>query len=453
MKLIRTVCCFTKWFHLLGQGCYSTFLDTSATSGSFHRLHKSLKYVPCALMLTLTTVLTVLSVHFSIYQQNFGSKTGYTLYIVGAINSVTIVFTSLFTSIVHFDSFRLLFMQVNDMEQAIKKDFKLDYQAFRRYFLKKMLIICISTFVPIAVVMWLKVPTWKLPYFTFILLRALAALSIIHCLFYICLYDFLLKSFVKYVDERGTNTLLSMSVHIRDAKFLKNEFNHYKMLHFKLWTIGKTIKQIFGWPLTVILFQSFIYALFSMYYTLIVSFAKGFDTDMLRKFSECSLMIQGKSHLPNVSVHRSGPAGNFVAMLVSVVILINTCHYCTVSVNSAPKNVLLLPVNIRLLSHFHISENRFGEKYWKDAVLAYRRHKNSICKRWTLVAGQILGPVDYCKRICYHQPTIDGQCNVFLILSIKRILAKTKNVFFYLQLATALCTYVVIFFQFHVDAI
>lgn len=93
----------------------------------------------------------------------------------------------------------------------------------------------------------------------------------------------MLKSFVEYVDKRGTNTLLDLAVHIRRTKLLKSEFNHYKLLHFKLWKTGKTIKQIFGWTLTVILFQNFLYGLCCVYYSLIVLAANGVCAEMLRK--------------------------------------------------------------------------------------------------------------------------------------------------------------------------
>lgn len=240
-------------------------------------------------MLMVTLFLTVLSCRYMQDHYSLGSKTGYILFVIGVVSSNVIIFTSVIQSIWHSSSFAMLFAQINDIEQASKRDYTFDFQAFRRYFLKYLLIICGTCLLPVIVVLVSKLTNWTgyLVLLSFLLLRSLSLLSIIHCLFYVGLYDFMLKSFVKYVDDRGTNTLLDMAVHLRGTKFLKSEFNHYKLLHFKLWKTGQTIKHIFGWTLTVILFQNFMYGLFCVYYSLIVLGMHGICSEMLRKLRKC----------------------------------------------------------------------------------------------------------------------------------------------------------------------
>lgn len=256
--------------------------------GSRRRCHKSLNYLPCAVILIVTIFITIITCEFMVYHYSYGSRTGYILFVIGVAGSVSIVFTSVIQSVSHSSSFALLFAQINDIEQASKKDYTFDFQAFRRCFLKYIFIICGASFIPVLVVLLSKQPTWKsyIVLLTFLLLRMLSLLSIIHCLFYISLYDFMLKSFVKYVDERGKDTLLDMAVYIRSPKFLKSELNHYKLLHFKLWKAGQTIKNIFGWTLTIILFQNFMYGLFCVYYSLVVLSTRGVCAEMLRKSSK-----------------------------------------------------------------------------------------------------------------------------------------------------------------------
>lgn len=288
MKLTRTVGHFTKWFHILGQNCYPPFGEVLAIDGSRPRFHKSLNYLPCAVMLMVTIFITIITCELMVYHYNYGSRTGHILFVVGVTGSVATVFTSVIQSVLHSSSFALLFAQLNDIEQASRKDYTFDFHAFRRYFLKYIFIICGSSFLPVLVVLLSKQPTWKsyIVLLTFIFLRMLSLLSMTHCLFYLCLYDFMLKSFVKYVDERGKDTLLDMAVYIRSSKYLKSELNHYKLLHFKLWKAGQTIKNIFGWTLTIILFQNFMYGLFCVYYSLVVLSTRGVCAEMLRKLSE-----------------------------------------------------------------------------------------------------------------------------------------------------------------------
>lgn len=283
MKLTRAFCRFGKWFHILGQSCYPPLGETLITDSSCCRLQKLVDFIPCLVMLAVTTFLTIISCTFINYQEKFSSRIGSVLFVIGISTSISIVFTSVVQSVLHSSSFAMLFTQINDFERTITKDYLLNVQTFYRCFLKYLFIICGSSLLQVATVVRFKHLTWDQPILTSVILRTLSTLSTIHCLFYICLYDFMAKSFAKYVDDHGANTLQDTTGHIREEKFLKKEFDHYKLLHFKLWQIGNTIKQIFGWTLTVILFQNFVYGLSCVYYSLLVLFANGFDAEMLRK--------------------------------------------------------------------------------------------------------------------------------------------------------------------------
>lgn len=356
MKLTRTVCQFTKWFHILGQSCYPPFCEVLTTNRRGRRLRRSLNYIPCAVTLIVTIFLTAMSCKFMNYHYGLGSKSGYILFATGVLSSVSIIFTSVIQSISYSSSFALLLSQINDIKQASNKDYTFDFQAFRRCFLKYLSIILGSSSLPVMVVLLSRLsnPYSYIALLTFSLLRMVSLLSTLHCLFYISLYDFMLKSFVEYVDKRGTYTLLDLAVHIRRTKFLKSEFNHYKLLHFKLWKTGKTIKQIFGWTLTVILFQNFLSGLFCVYYSLIVLYANGVCAEMLRKSiwkKKCS-----SPYNTQIFIRQLGPMFNFVDMVTSVAILINACHYCTILVNSTSKETNSL---IILLWYFYFRKSNY----------------------------------------------------------------------------------------------
>lgn len=238
-------------------------------------------------MLLLTTLLTLLCFNYVVNDLSYRFESNYLLFWTGILSTASVVFTSVILSSLHTTSFAQLFSQINAMDLDSQMNFIIDFPAFRRQFLKYLYIICVSCLMPVSVIV-ARPPNWAnfMVMSTFLSLRILSVLNVLHVLFYITLYDFMLKSFVQYVDGRGTNSMMDVTLHIGGARpqFLKTELNYYQMLHYELWKIGKTIKRIFGWTLTVILFQNFFYGLFCVYYALLVMGKRGICYEMLRKF-------------------------------------------------------------------------------------------------------------------------------------------------------------------------
>lgn len=290
MKLSASLLRFTKWFHIFGQSCYPPLTD-GGRSGSSRSFHIVLNYLPSFLVLLMTSAFTIIAiVDLIIYKKpsDHICGTGCIILIANLVITLISISTSIIQGALHSKSYELLFMQIADVEEVVRKEYVFDHKAFRSYFFKYAFVIIgsgLMTFIAAIMSSFAQNLTWKSFIFAifFLILRTVALMSKLQCVFYIGFYDFMLKSFVHYLSERGHNNLFDSVDHGRRNQSIKDELDHFKLLHFKLWTIGKTIKQIFGWALTVILFHNFVHALLCSFRVILTLDSRGISSDMLRK--------------------------------------------------------------------------------------------------------------------------------------------------------------------------
>lgn len=287
MKLTRALRHYTSWFHMLGLSCYPAFGEFSAKDGTCRRVHKSLNYMPSAVLLLLTAVLTIIKCVITFHGDSF-SSTGSVIVAGGLVSYVSTVFIAVGQSLLHSSQFAMLFTQINAVERSSRKNYNFNFYAFRRRYLQQV-IVNFAHFVP-PVVTFLASSSSNTNYFivtAFFTLRILTLLPVFHVLFYVDLLDQMLKTFGRYVEMQATTALTEMVDNLRGcrSKFAKNELKHYKLLHFKMWEVAQTMNSIFGWTLTAILLQYFISALYNVYFTLAKLGDEPNVVDVLRKLT------------------------------------------------------------------------------------------------------------------------------------------------------------------------
>lgn len=282
MKLTRTLRNYTKWFRIFGQSCYPPFYGELTTSGPYRYVHKMLNYLPSVVIVIADFALAIgCCVYLAVHYYS-GGEVGFTLITTNAISTMIAILVTVVQSVSHLSSYALLFTQIDDIERTANEEYVFDYQAFRSSVFRYFIIIGGAGSLPLAAVLISKLKFWA--NYTFpvlwVMLRILSLMSIVQCVFYLNLYNFLLKSFVEYVEVRGRSTSWSRAV-----DFVANEFFHYKLLHFKLCAMRKTIKKMFGWSLTVLLLQNFSLGLFCVFYMILTLDSHGLSREMFRKWS------------------------------------------------------------------------------------------------------------------------------------------------------------------------
>lgn len=283
MKLTRALRHYTKWFHIFGLSCYPPFGEVLSTNGPRRRVHKSLNYIPCVAIILLTTLLTAIRC-ISTFRDGRFTTTTYVIASIGLLSYVSTVFISVGQSVFHSSYFALLFTQINAIEQTSRKNYSFDFQAFSRNYQRQLYVISIACVSPSLLTYYLG-RSANVSYLLIVVsnfaLKFITLLPTYHALFYIDLLDQMLKSFAKYVDIQISTDDNPRRCHL---KFLKNELNHYKLLHFKLWEAGQSINNIFGWTLSTILIQHFVGSMFNVYFTLILIGEQADIHGVLRKY-------------------------------------------------------------------------------------------------------------------------------------------------------------------------
>lgn len=269
MTLKAVIFPYIKWFNILGQSSY----HYSDENGRFRDLYRFLKYVPCVIVLSVTFILTVLKSVIMLEAKSYGSA-GTVIVLFTNISYVSSVFISTSRSLLHSSCLTLLFTQVNSFEKLSRKSYTFDSRKFRRNYGRQVSVNIVVHIMPSLAPFFIRSITWR--FFSTMaisaVLRVLAFLPTYYVLFYINLFDQMLKSFAQYMNEQVNITIkvLAKEPSASCSTLLASELHHYKLLHFKLWEITQTINTVFGWTLVTIILQYFVMALNNMYYILIV---------------------------------------------------------------------------------------------------------------------------------------------------------------------------------------
>lgn len=286
MSFARVFGSFPKWFHILGQCSPSRIdqLSTSSASNHFQCVRNNvLKHIPVVVLLLLTSTVTVVVCWYSSFwdQLTYTLSSGFSKVInaqnaiILAVDSFTI-FIAAGQTIFLSPNFSQLFAQINNIEALSRKKINWDLHGLRRFLRHRMLFVCAGYLLPYSSILLSKPPTaTNLTLlsgdFT---LKTLTLISYFQVLFYIELFNHMLRSFVRYVETRAIKTTVAsvMAIYSRgsDEKFLQLEMHYFKLLHFNLWEFAQSINYLFGWILVIFILHHFVFIVFIFFHTCVV---------------------------------------------------------------------------------------------------------------------------------------------------------------------------------------
>lgn len=356
MKLVQFLSGYVKWFHIMGQSSYS-YSDgfVVANRDSQYRI---LNYAPSVVLLIVTTLLTsvtyILMIDYSTY-----NRLGYPVVAMNASTQLLTMAVAVGQSIFHSSYFVELLSQIRVVDQMEQQKLVIDLPSFRRSLLKRFILTCTSYLFALLLTFIIKPVTLgnAVVFMCLFLLRSFTVLILFHMLFYIDLFDCIIRAYVQYVDKQATAITTAAAVpllNIRDGDIrnLMSEFSFIKFMHLHLWEISQTINNLFGWPLVVICLQYFLYAIYCVYFSLILMISPNASVAEILRNSNVfikkirTLKVEHPLHaiggeillnlFPRQLIRADsffpGPICNFLSAVISTTILINACHYCTIQV-------------------------------------------------------------------------------------------------------------------------
>lgn len=290
MRLARALYQFTKWFHFLGQSCYSSF-DAFPPATNANRNSHSPNLIPSVALLTLivTATITTWSTIFLYAPPKFV----HSVVIIICVSSMTFtILIAMSQSISRREQFAELIQQINMMETLTRTRFTINFRAFRRYYLRQIIIIfvsCIFAFVGTLTLRPIE-PGELTITLTVVALRFVTLITVFHLLFYICLFHYIARAFVEYVEKQAnsfehsaTTTFLPPQWGALDARNLIIELDYFKLIHFVLWEISDLINKVFGWTIAAVILHLSLYFIYNVYFALVLLFAPKFESESMRK--------------------------------------------------------------------------------------------------------------------------------------------------------------------------
>lgn len=285
MKLARALQQFTKWFHILGQNCYSSFDSISPAY--------TINFIP-SITLLVTMMTTAVATCLFMFYFTRNTFLDY-LIIVLCISSLTFtVFIAVIQSISLRGHFEQLFQQINVIDLLTRNRFTINLSAFRRYYLRQIFTISASCFAALCGTLILR-PAHRSDMTTtmaVVCLRFVTLITMFHLLFYVCLFQHIVRAFVRYVEIQATapsttsmaNTnVLPIRKRGPSAKNIIIELNYFKLIHFNLWEICDTMNKVFGWSFTAILLQVSTYAIYNVYFAFVLLITPKLANEPLRE--------------------------------------------------------------------------------------------------------------------------------------------------------------------------
>lgn len=273
MNLTRALCQFTKWFHVLGQSSYSSI-------DAFSQSPYVANFLPSIALLTLMVSAAITACYLILrYTQN--TFLNYVV-IVLCVSSMTFtVFIAVSQSIFYRVHYVKLYQRINTFELLIRNRFSINFPAFRRYYLRQISIVLISCISALMGTLLLRPDNLSdlTTTLTVATLRFVTLITVCHLLFYVCLFQYLVRAFVDYVEIHAITSSQSTATDINvipiqrrrmDTRNIIIELNYFKMIHFVLWEISDSINQVFGWTIVAVLLQLCFYAIYNVYFAFLL---------------------------------------------------------------------------------------------------------------------------------------------------------------------------------------
>lgn len=267
MEFGRSLDKFIRWFYICGLSCYPSFAGFLSRKTKKNRW---MRYIPTGSLIALS-IITSVGTYIYLTINRPACKAYFMISYITA-PTITVLFCALQVFFLS-PSFARISSQINTFERWSRKMFLIEPVAFRRNFCRRACFLLIASIMPFWPWMF-RGRTHMLLTSTIIALRAFVFLIYVHAFFYIEILDYLLQCFVRYVDVRSTTVGVRTNVKTicspnRLAQKLKTEIYHWKLLHFKLWQIAKSINQLFGWTILAILLHNFLFTISYMYFALL----------------------------------------------------------------------------------------------------------------------------------------------------------------------------------------
>lgn len=295
MKLSRALRPFTKWFHLLGQSCYPS-LDVFSSSingkGCVFAANLMPSIVLIVFMVSAAIALCSVMFHYTSY-----TFLDYLIIVLCISSMVLSVFTAVSQSIALRPQFVQLFQQINAIESLTYAKFTIDFHAFRCYYLRQISIIfgvCVLAMILGSVFLRPTNPSDLTVGSSVVSLRFVTLITLFHLLFYVCLFQYFVRAFVRYVEIQANASkanvitaadVLAVKKKGLDVRNAIIELNYFKLIHFNLWEICDTMNQVFGWTFTAVLLQLSTYSIYSVYFAFVLLLAPRREFDTFRKFN------------------------------------------------------------------------------------------------------------------------------------------------------------------------
>lgn len=276
MKLVQFLSGYAKWFHILGLSSYPYFDGFVMSNVNCDLRYRIWNYVPSVVLLIVTTFFTIVT---SILKMNYSTYSRSAAPVV-AMNASIQLLTMAVTvgqSIFHSSHFVEFFSQIRVIDRLEQQTFTIDLPSFRCSLLKRFILTCsfYSSALLLTLILMQLTLSNVVVFIILFLLRSFTVVIVFYILFYIELFECIIRAFVLYVEKQATATTTAAAiplVNIRDGDIhnLMSEFSFIKFMHLHLWEISQTINKLFGWPLVVICLQYFLYAIYCVYYSLIL---------------------------------------------------------------------------------------------------------------------------------------------------------------------------------------
>lgn len=276
MKLVQFLSRYAKWFHIFGQSSYSYFDGFLIENGCRGLRYRIWNFLPSVLLLVMSTFFTVVT-YVLLIDFGYYNNLGYPVIVMNASTQLLTIFVAVGQSILLSPYFAQLFSQIRVVDQMEHRKFSIDLPAFRYSLLKRFILTCTAYFTGLTVTFIIKSVTWSnvAVFMSLFTLRSLTVLIVFHMVFYIDLFECIIRAFVQYVEQQATTTITTaaisiVNVHDGDIQHLMSEFHFIKFMHLHMWEISQTINNLFGWTLIVICLQYFLYAIYCVYFSLIL---------------------------------------------------------------------------------------------------------------------------------------------------------------------------------------
>lgn len=294
MKLARALHQFTKWFHIFGQSCYSSF-DALSPVENLNQNVLTANLMPSVVLLVII-VAAAIATCLLIHHIACNTFLDYLIIILCIFSLTFTVFVAVSQSISLRKQFVELFQQINMIELLTQDRFTMNFPAFRRYYLRQISIIFAACFVELLGTIIIKPKNQNdlATSLTVVSLRFVTLITMFHLLFYVSLFQYIVRAFVRYVEIRAiasTTTPSTTATNVlayerrgTNARDVIIELNYFKLIHFYLWEICDTMNNVFGWTFTAMLFQLSMYAIYNVYFAFVLLMVPRLENESMRKF-------------------------------------------------------------------------------------------------------------------------------------------------------------------------